>query len=135
MDAISPKLPDASTQRKEPCVICISSGKGGVGKTSIALSLARELAQSSKVLVVDLDYFNRGATGLLLGRLVPKQGGDNFLRILAGGPTNENNGQANVRVDGIKKEPTLFFSGCAELSEATMRQLEDANVKIGRAHV
>lgn len=37
--------------------LSVSSGKGGVGKTSISLRLARELSESGyKVLVVDCDY-------------------------------------------------------------------------------
>ncbi|MDH3229658.1 MAG: ParA family protein, partial [Alphaproteobacteria bacterium] len=41
------------------------SGKGGVGKTMITAAIARELSARQKTLLIDLDFFNRGLTGLL----------------------------------------------------------------------
>lgn len=131
MDKVPPVLPLA---QKEPpqttgaCVICISSGKGGVGKTSIALSLARELAQAAKVLVVDLDYFNRGATGLLTGRLLFKRKGECLVEVVLGGQSEQAELFPPIHIDAIEKEPNLLFSGCADLSEAAMRRLERTDV-------
>jgi cellulose biosynthesis protein BcsQ len=41
------------------------SGKGGVGKTMLAVAAAKELAEVQPTLVLDLDFFNRGLSGLL----------------------------------------------------------------------
>jgi cellulose biosynthesis protein BcsQ len=49
-----------------PPIVSFVSGKGGVGKSSLALSLAYEMSQYARILFVDLDYFNSGATGLLM---------------------------------------------------------------------
>jgi len=46
-------------------VVAILSGKGGVGKTTISLNLARELSRRGPVWLLDLDLFNRGATSAL----------------------------------------------------------------------
>ena len=54
-----------------PPILCVASGKGGVGKTSLSLCLASEVARSRRVLLIDLDYFNRGATGLLREETFP----------------------------------------------------------------
>jgi cellulose biosynthesis protein BcsQ len=48
----------------EPQIISIVSGKGGVGKTMLSVAIANELARSKKTLLLDLDFFNRGLTGL-----------------------------------------------------------------------
>lgn len=46
-------------------LISIVSGKGGVGKTMLAVAVARELSTNVRTLIVDLDFFNRGLTGLM----------------------------------------------------------------------
>jgi cellulose biosynthesis protein BcsQ len=45
--------------------IAVVSGKGGVGKTMLAVAIAYELAAKNRTLLLDLDFFNRGLTGLL----------------------------------------------------------------------
>jgi len=45
--------------------LAIASGKGGVGKTMLSVALAYELSQNAPTLIIDLDFFNRGLTGLL----------------------------------------------------------------------
>ncbi len=47
-------------------VITVTSGKGGVGKTSVALKLAKDLSKKGKVLLLDCDY-NLSNTSLKLG--------------------------------------------------------------------
>jgi cellulose biosynthesis protein BcsQ len=49
----------------KPLVISFVSGKGGVGKTMLAVACARELSLNNRTLIIDLDFFNRGLTGLL----------------------------------------------------------------------
>lgn len=49
-------------------MISIMSGKGGVGKTSLALALAYELsAAGNSVLLLDADFYNRGLSELMRG--------------------------------------------------------------------
>jgi cellulose biosynthesis protein BcsQ len=51
-------------------ILAVTSGKGGVGKTTISLNIARQLSlHGVRVLVGDLDIHNKGATGLFLDRV------------------------------------------------------------------
>ena len=66
---------DASFNAK---TVCITGGKGGVGKTSIALKLSLELNRyGKKVLLIDCDH-NLSNTAIKLG-LTPN---DNFLKLI-----------------------------------------------------
>ena len=59
-------------QKTAPITLCISSGKGGVGKTSLAVNLAYALvALGKKILVVDGDL-GLANTDILLGLSVKK---------------------------------------------------------------
>jgi cellulose biosynthesis protein BcsQ len=58
-----------------PLIISIASGKGGVGKTMLTVATADELSRQSKTLVVDLDFFNRGLSGLFREWLPLERGG------------------------------------------------------------
>jgi len=57
---------------EQPRVTAIVSGKGGVGKSTIALGLAEAYSRTENVLLVDFDLHNRGLTskyrGLRLGQ-------------------------------------------------------------------
>ena len=60
--------------------VCVTGGKGGVGKTSVALKLSLELTRyGKKVLLVDCDH-NLSNTAIKLG--LPLN--DNFLKLLKG---------------------------------------------------
>lgn len=49
----------------KPFIVSIVSGKGGVGKTRISLTLAKVLSNSLRVLLIDFDLHNQGLTHLL----------------------------------------------------------------------
>lgn len=70
---------DSFRKKKHPAlVIAVCSGKGGVGKTSIALRLAQSFAEKNKkVLIVDCD-FNLANTSIKLGLTLK----DSFLRVI-----------------------------------------------------
>ena len=61
-----------ATLDEQPQVTAIVSGKGGVGKSTIALGLAEAYSRTENVLLVDFDLHNRGLTskyrGLRLGQ-------------------------------------------------------------------
>ena len=46
-------------------ILSVVSGKGGVGKTMLSVAIANELAKEKRTLLIDLDFFNRGLTGLM----------------------------------------------------------------------
>jgi cellulose biosynthesis protein BcsQ len=48
-----------------PLVVAFVSGKGGVGKTMLAVAFAKETSVEKHTLLLDLDFFNRGLTGLM----------------------------------------------------------------------
>ena len=60
--------PDSFSKKLDSCVtISVASGKGGVGKTSVSVKMAKELASNGyKVLLVDCDY-NLSNTQIKLG--------------------------------------------------------------------
>jgi cellulose biosynthesis protein BcsQ len=51
--------------QEKPYSVAILSGKGGTGKTTLALNIARVLSYKRPVWLIDLDLFNRGATSAL----------------------------------------------------------------------
>ena len=70
-----------ATRRKRPVIVSFVSGKGGVGKTMLAAAFAKELAHGCRVLLLDLDFFNRGLTALMPeGRYVGELEEPEFLR-------------------------------------------------------
>ena len=55
-----------SSRSHAPTILAFLSGKGGVGKTMLAAASAYELSRLRPTLVLDLDFFNRGLSGLFL---------------------------------------------------------------------
>jgi cellulose biosynthesis protein BcsQ len=45
-------------------ILAFVSGKGGVGKTMLSVAFATELSKRKKTLLFDVDFFNRGLSGL-----------------------------------------------------------------------
>ena len=94
----------AGTHRKTP-VLSITGGKGGVGKTSICLKLAREMAEKgNKILVIDCDY-NLSNTAVKLN--LPLS--DNFFSLITASKNFE---------DCLYQDKKFFLlSGCNGKSE------------------
>ena len=97
-----------------PRVICITSGKGGVGKTNITTNLAFSLAQKGKkVLILDADL-NLANIDVLLG-LTPKY---NIHHVLSGEKTLQ-----EVLIEGPGGIMILpASSGIMELADLTEKQ-------------
>jgi len=49
----------------QPFSVAVLSGKGGVGKTTLCLNLARRLSRLHPVWLIDVDLFNRGTTSAI----------------------------------------------------------------------
>ena len=51
-------------------ILAVTSGKGGVGKSTITLNIARQLSlRGKRTLLVDFDIHNKGITGLFLPKI------------------------------------------------------------------
>src|SRR5580704_3092271 len=55
--------------RPATTIVSFVSGKGGVGKTSLAVNFAWLCSRVSKTLLIDMDFQNQGCTGVFLTRL------------------------------------------------------------------
>jgi cellulose biosynthesis protein BcsQ len=55
--------------KEQPRLISFVSGKGGVGKTSLAVNFAWLCSQVYKTVLIDLDFQNQGATGMMIRKL------------------------------------------------------------------
>jgi flagellar biosynthesis protein FlhG len=57
-------------------ILAVTSGKGGVGKSTFSLNIARQLSLSGrKTLLVDFDIHNKGITSLFLSKIGEKVSG------------------------------------------------------------
>lgn len=63
--AAAPRAAAVPSGENDFTALAVASGKGGVGKTMLSVALAYELSQNAPTLIIDLDFFNRGLTGLL----------------------------------------------------------------------
>jgi cellulose biosynthesis protein BcsQ len=105
-----------------PLIVSFVSGKGGVGKTMLAVAFARQLSRKGKTLLLDLDFFNRGLTGLLRrGREVCK--------------LREHGIFGSARGDGFEESWSLIEVGdnllhvsYPDLSQDQLRRLETSGV-------
>src|SRR4029450_4561087 len=68
MSEPSADLLPAPPERLPLLILAVASGKGGVGKTMLTVACAYELSLGGPTLVIDLDFFNRGLSGLFRGR-------------------------------------------------------------------
>src|SRR5216683_189971 len=80
-------------------IISFVSGKGGVGKTSLAANFAWICGRARKTVLVDLDFHNQGATGMFLSRLPASARG--AFELLEGGDFSH--------CDPIQIEDAVFF--------------------------
>ena len=104
-------------------VISFVSGKGGVGKTMLAVAFAREISVGRRTLLLDLDFFNRGLTGLLRhGKKLMSLEAPAFLK--ATPPT-----QRDVDSWQLKEvAPNLLHVQYPDLTPDEIRSLEEADI-------
>jgi MinD-like ATPase involved in chromosome partitioning or flagellar assembly len=104
-----------------PVTIAIVSGKGGVGKTMLAVAFAREMSRSNRTLLVDLDFFNRGLTGLLQrGKRVNTICRPDFLAL----PQDPEAETWEI----LEVASNLFHVSYPDLTEEDMRKFESSDV-------
>lgn len=112
-------LTDLETKHNNKAIsISITAGKGGVGKTSFAVKIAKELAlKNNRVLLIDCDY-NLSNTAIKMG--VPVT--DNFLSLLSAKKSFE---------ECLYKEGTFhLLSGCNGSLEIFEEKIELENIII-----
>src|SRR5215831_4879126 len=107
---------------KRGLIISVVSGKGGVGKTMLSVSLARELSTNTRTLLLDLDFFNRGLTGLMRHGHVVQQ--IKLPRFLESSSPSETTGSWAV----VEVGPNLFHVRYPDLAPEQIRSLENSDV-------
>lgn len=112
------------TEIKKPIIISIVSGKGGCGKTRIAVALAHVLSQTSKVLLIDLDLYNQGLTTLLKQK-VSEQDPTVY------GLVYENRSIENIDLDKKSKirENIFFLPGIYKVESGAFNLIRDLEKK------
>ena len=98
-------------------IIAISSGKGGVGKSTIAINLASELSKSYKVGLLDLDIYGPSLPTLIGDKQIPQVVENNLLipinkfnmKFMSFGFLNSKNDPAIWRGPMVSKLTHQFF--------------------------
>ena len=98
-------------------IIAVSSGKGGVGKSTIAINLALELSKNNKVGLLDLDIYGPSIPTLIGDKQVPKIMENNLLipinkfdmKFMSFGFLNSGNDPAIWRGPMVSKLTHQFF--------------------------
>lgn len=98
-------------------IIAIASGKGGVGKSTVAINIASELSKSYKVGLLDLDIYGPSLPTLIGEDKVPEIKGNNLLspiekfgiKFMSFGFLNSNNDPAIWRGPMVSKLTHQFF--------------------------
>jgi cellulose biosynthesis protein BcsQ len=109
----------------DPKIITIVSGKGGVGKTMLAVAIATEISRKKRTLLIDFDFFNRGLTGLFASstarsRQIPVSPPEIFSEQVAGlSPDKGQHGWSIVEV-----EPNLLTLNYEDLDKSKLDILE-----------
>lgn len=107
-----------------PLIISFVSGKGGVGKTMLAVACAKELSLNNRTLIIDLDFFNRGLTGLL-GEGTRQCAEIDKPDFLTGEQTSDSETWKIVQVS-----KNLFHIYYPDLSQDDMQKFETLNVEV-----
>ena len=113
------KKTNFDTQRNENIknIIAISSGKGGVGKSTIAINLASELSKTHKVGLLDLDIYGPSLPTLIGDKQTPEVVENNLLvpiekfgmKFMSFGFLNSKNDPAIWRGPMVSKLTHQFF--------------------------
>ena len=106
-------------------VVAFISGKGGVGKTMLAVAFAAELAGKNRVLLIDLDFFNRGLTGLMgTGKQVCAIAKPQFLE----SESQESSQESTTEWFVVQVSDNLFHIRYPDLLPEDMRRFETLDV-------
>ena len=108
---------DLSRNENIKNIIAISSGKGGVGKSTIAINLASELSKNNKVGLLDLDIYGPSLPTLIGDKQMPKIMENNLLipinkfnmKFMSFGFLNSGNDPAIWRGPMVSKLTHQFF--------------------------
>ena len=113
-------------------ILSFASGKGGTGKTTLALAFAYELSKSGRTLLVDLDFFNRGMTGLLKQADLqldddPIERHVGLFHFIYG-----DSGRQRTDSDWTPRfvSENLLFAPCAQIPESRMQFLQGRDVAV-----
>ena len=98
-------------------IIAVASGKGGVGKSTVAINLAAELSKTYKVGLLDLDIYGPSLPTLIGESKMPKVKANNLLipiekfgiKFMSFGFLNSNNDPAIWRGPMVSKLTHQFF--------------------------